>query len=136
MVEDLPVLETEVVEPDGVDLSLYRRIGDEVTRIVKHKPGMLYVKEIIRPEYALKDNTQLSPEGQKGVEMAPMPLTPVDKCIAGASLLAEILLQKYEYHVPFYRQIIRWSIAAMTQACRTKNAGTSVRNWPVPSWKP
>lgn len=30
---------------------------------------------------------------------------PVDKCIAGTSLLAEILLQKYEYHVPFYRQI-------------------------------
>ena len=30
---------------------------------------------------------------------------PVDKSIADASLLAEILLQKYEYHVPFYRQI-------------------------------
>ena len=30
---------------------------------------------------------------------------PVDKCIADTSLLAEILLQKYEYHVPFYRQI-------------------------------
>lgn len=105
MLEDLPVLETEVIEPDGVDLSLYRRIGEEVTRVVKHKPGMLYVKEIIRPKYALKDSTQLPPEGQRGVEMAPMPLMPVDKCIADTSLLAEILLQKYEYHVPFYRQI-------------------------------
>ena len=105
MVEDLPVLETEVIEPTGVDLSLYRRIGEEVTKVVKHKPGMLYVKKIIRPKYALKDNTQLPPEGQKGVEIAPMPLMPVDKCIADTSLLAEILLQKYEYHVPFYRQI-------------------------------
>lgn len=105
MMEDLPVLETEVIEPDGVDLSLYRRIGEEVTRVVKHKPGMLYVKEIIRPKYALKDNMQPPPEGQKGVEIAPMPLMPVDKCIADTSLLAEILLQKYEYHVPFYRQI-------------------------------
>ena len=105
MIEDLPVLETEVIKPDGVDLSLYRRIGEEVTRVVKHKPGMLYVKEIIRPKYALKDNTQLPPEGQKGVEIAPMPLMPVDKCIADTSLLAEILIQKYEYHVPFYRQI-------------------------------
>lgn len=102
MIEDLPILETEVIEPDGVDLSLYRRIGEEVTRVVKHKPGMLYVKEIIRPQYALKDNTQLPPEGQKGVEIVPMPLIPVDKCIADTSLLAEILLQKY---VPFYRQI-------------------------------
>lgn len=41
MLEDLPVLETEVIEPDGVDLSLYRRIGEEVTRVVKHKPRML-----------------------------------------------------------------------------------------------
>ncbi|MGM9798592.1 MAG: IS66 family transposase [Parabacteroides sp.] len=105
MIEDLPVLETEVIEPDDVDLSLYRRIGEEVTRVVKHRPGMLYVKEIIRPKYALKDNSKLPPEGQKGVEIAPVPPMPVDKCIADTSLLAEILLQKYEYHVPFYRQI-------------------------------
>nr|WP_255417111.1 hypothetical protein [Proteiniphilum sp. X52] len=63
MIEDLPVLETEVIEPDGVDLSLYRGMGEEVTRVVKHKPGMLYVKEIIRPKYALKDNTRLPPGG-------------------------------------------------------------------------
>lgn len=31
MTEDLPVLETEIIEPAGVDLSLYRRIGEEVT---------------------------------------------------------------------------------------------------------
>lgn len=105
MIEDLPVLETETIEPTGVDLSLYRRIGEEITKVVKHKPGMLYVKEIIRPKYALKDSTRLPPAGQKGVEIAPMPLMPVDKCIADTSLLAEILLQKYEYHVPFYRQI-------------------------------
>ena len=105
MIEDLPVLETDIIEPTGVDLSLYRRIGEEITRVVKHKPGMLYVKEIIRPKYALKDSTQLPPEGQKGVEIAPMPLMPIDKCIADTSLLAEILLQKYEYHIPFYRQI-------------------------------
>lgn len=78
MIEEFPVLETEVIEPDGVDLSLYRRIGEEVTRVVRHKLGMLYVKEI----NALKDNMQLPSEGQKSVEIAPMPLMPVDKCIA------------------------------------------------------
>lgn len=105
MIEDLPVLEIDTIEPKGVDLSLYRRIGEEITKVVKHKPGMLYVKVIIRPKYALKDSTLLPPAGQKGVEIAPMPLMPVDKCIADTSLLTEILLQKYEYHVPFYRQI-------------------------------
>ena len=105
MIEDLPVLESETIEPEGVDLSLYRRISEEITKVVRHRPGMLYVKEIIRPKYALKDSTLLPPVGQKGVEIAPMPLMPVDKCIADTSLLAEILLQKYEYHIPFYRQI-------------------------------
>ena len=105
MIEDLPVLEIDTIEPKGVDLSLYRRIGEEITKVVKHKPGMLYVKVIIRPKYALKDSTLLPPAGQKGVEIAPMPLMPVDKCIADTSLLTEILLQKYEYHVPFYRQV-------------------------------
>ena len=105
MIEDLPVLETDTIEPEGVDLSLYHRIGEEITKVVKHRPGMLYIKVIIRPKYALKDSTLLPPAGQKGVEIAPMPLMPVDKCIADTSLLAEILLQKYEYHVPFYRQI-------------------------------
>lgn len=87
MIEDLPVLETDTIEPKGVDLSLYRRIGEEITKVVKHKPGMLYVKVIIRPKYALKDSTLLPPAGQKGVEIAPMPLMPVDKCIADTSLL-------------------------------------------------
>ena len=70
MIEGLPVLETETIEPAGVDLSLYRRIGEEITKVVKHKPGMLYVKEITRPKYALKDSTKLPPAGRKGVEIA------------------------------------------------------------------
>lgn len=32
MIEDLPVLETDTIEPEGVDLSLYRRIGEEITK--------------------------------------------------------------------------------------------------------
>lgn len=77
--------------------SLYLRIGEEITRVVKYKPRMLYVKEIIRHKYALKDSTQLPPAEQKGMEIA----LPVDKYIADTSLLAEILPQKNEYHVPF-----------------------------------
>lgn len=36
MKEDLSVLATEVIEPIGVDLALYRRIGEEITKVVKH----------------------------------------------------------------------------------------------------
>jgi transposase len=129
MIEDLPVLETETIEPTGIDLSLYRRIGEEITKVVKHKPGMLYVKEIIRPKYALKDSTRLPPAGQKGVEIAPMPLMPVDKCIADTSLLAEILLQKYEYHVPFYRQIQQYRHLGMKGLTESTLNGWFKKQW-------
>ena len=105
MTEDLPVLETVRIKPEGIDETLYRKIGEEVTRVVEHKPGQLYVKEIIREKWGLRDNTVLPPEGKPSVLIAPMPLLPINKGLAGASLLSEILLQKYEYHMPYYRQI-------------------------------
>ena len=102
--ENLPVLETVTLEPEGVDLQRYRRIGEEVTHTVEIKPGMLYRREIIRPKYGLKDPTEPVEKG-KGVLIAPMPPLPIPKGMAGASLLCEIVLKKYEYHMPFYRQI-------------------------------
>ena len=113
MLEDLPVLKRTVIEPEGVDHNLYKEIGREVTRVVEHEPGKLYIHEIIRPKYGLKDNTSLPPVGHKGVEIASMPLLPIDKGIAGASMLAEILLQKYEYHMPFYRQVKQFAQLGM-----------------------
>ncbi|MGM9673065.1 MAG: IS66 family transposase, partial [Bacteroidaceae bacterium] len=113
MMEDLPVLEQVILTPDNLDGNLYRKIGQEVTRIVEHKPGQLYIKEIIREKWGLKDNTSVAPGSMGGVLIAPMPLLPIYKGIAGASLLAEILLQKYEYHMPYYRQIKQYSHLGM-----------------------
>ena len=94
MMEDLPVLEQVILTPDNLDTDLYKKIGQEVTRIVEHKPGQLYIKEIIREKWGLKDNTSTAPKGMSG-------------------LLAEILLQKYEYHMPYYRQIKQYSHLGM-----------------------
>ena len=105
MLEDLPVLVQVHLKPDGIDETLYKKIGEEVTRIVEHEPGKLYIKEIIREKWGLKDNTQLPPSGMPSVLVATMPLLPIYKGIAGPTLLSEILLQKYEYHMPYYRQI-------------------------------
>ena len=113
MMEDLPVLEQVILTPDNLDRNLYKKIGQEVTRVVEHKPGQLYIKEIIREKWGLKDNTSIAPKGMSGVLIAPMPLLPIYKGIAGASLLAEILLQKYEYHMPYYRQIKQYSHLGM-----------------------
>lgn len=105
MMDRLPVLKREVIEPEGgVDLSRYRRIGEEVTRTLECEPGKLYVKETVRPKYGLIDPTEPAGKGE-GVLIAPMPLMPIYKGIPGASMLTEILLDKFEYHMPYYRQI-------------------------------
>ena len=83
MLDGLPVVEI-VIEPEGVDPDKYKRIGEERTRTLEFEPGKLYVKEIIRPKYGLKDNISL-PQGHQGsVIIAPLPLLPIYKGLPGA----------------------------------------------------
>lgn len=84
------------VEPEQVDLDFYRKIDEEHTRTLEFEPGKLYIKETIRPKYGLKDNLSLPKEVKAVLSLLRFPLLP---------FIAEVLLQKYEYHVPFYRQV-------------------------------
>ena len=104
MLENLPVVEV-IIEPEDIDFEKYKRKGEERTRTLEFEPGRLYVKETVRPKYGLKNNTSLPDEGKSSVLIAPLPLLPIYKGLPGAGMLAEILLQEYEYHVPFYRQV-------------------------------
>ena len=110
--ENLPVLKTIVHEPEQVDLERYRKIGEEITYVVEHEPGKLYRVAHVRPKYGLIDPMEVVERGQ-GVIIAPLPLFPIYKGIPGASLLSEVLLQKYEYHMPFYRQIKKFAHLGM-----------------------
>ncbi len=104
MLENLPVLKRDIIDVDGIDLARYKKIGEEITEVVEFEPGKLYRHQYVRIKYGLIDTTEPVKTGE-GVKIAPMPLLPIYKGIAGSSLLTEILLQKYEYHMPFYRQI-------------------------------
>ena len=104
MLENLPVLKRDVIDVDGIDLTRYKKIGEEITEVVEFEPGKLYRHQYVRIKYGLIDTVDPVKTGE-GVRIAPMPLLPIYKGIASASLLTEILLQKYEYHMPFYRQI-------------------------------
>lgn len=76
MTENLPVLKRTVLEPEGIDHTKYKKIGEEITRLVHFQPGKLYVKEIVRPKYGLIDNLSPVKRGE-GVKIAPMPLLPI-----------------------------------------------------------
>ena len=84
--------EIEIIEPEGIDEN-WVRIGEEATEVLENKPGELYVRRIIRYKYALKKDLQLSQEisddttQNKVIKIAPLPLLPLPRANADASLL-------------------------------------------------
>lgn len=93
-----------VIEP-AEDTSLCKRIGEEVTEELEYEPGNLYVNKIVRPKYARPDNG--------GIATASMTERPLPKAIAGAGLLAQIVIDKYVDHLPLYRQMERFKREGM-----------------------
>jgi transposase len=73
-----------------------KRIGEDVSEQVEVVPQQLYVVEHIRYKYACTEC--------ETVKMAEKPMSPIPKAMAGASLLTEIVINKYQYHLPLYRQ--------------------------------
>ncbi|MBN2863366.1 MAG: IS66 family transposase [Bacteroidales bacterium] len=118
--------EEEIIEPEGIDEN-WVRIGEEVTEQLEHKPGELYVRRIIRHKYALKKDLQLQQELEvdgilnKTVMIAPLPLLPLPRSNAGASLLAELIMGKYMYHLPFYRQLSLFKLEGIKIPASTVN---------------
>jgi len=99
--EGLPREECHIY-PVRVDLENWTELEPEITEVLEKDPPRWYVRRIGRHKYVLKDKTQ---EVEAQVIIAPMPVLPIAKSYAGASLLADIIIDKYVNHLPFYRQI-------------------------------
>src|SRR5690606_2249052 len=92
--EHLPVIETHI-HPEG-DLTEMVCIGKEITEELECEPTKFYIKRYIRYKYAFKNG--------EGVKIGELPERVIDKGIPGAGLLAMILTNKYQDHLPLYRQ--------------------------------
>ncbi|MEJ7645715.1 MAG: IS66 family transposase [Chryseolinea sp.] len=91
---DLP-REKIIIEPKE-DVTGLKKIGEEITEELERIPGKLFVRQYIRPKYAKKDG--------QGVVIGILPSRPIDKCIPGPGLLAQIVIDKYTDHIPVHRQ--------------------------------
>ncbi|HEY1870107.1 MAG TPA: IS66 family transposase, partial [Chitinophagaceae bacterium] len=83
------------------DVSDLKPVGKQITEVLEYQPGELYVKQFVRPEYIKPSADGLT---AKRV-IAPLPAMPLEKAIAGASLLTHLLVSKYVDHQPVYRQL-------------------------------
>jgi transposase len=90
------------IYPEHIDLANWIELEPEITEVLERDPSRWYVRRIIRHKYALKDKSQ---DAGKQIIIASMPMLPIAKSYAGATLLADILIDKYVNHLPFYRQI-------------------------------
>ncbi|MCF0168489.1 MAG: IS66 family transposase [Bacteroidales bacterium] len=120
--DSLPV-ETEDIYPEGtVDengllKAGYEEIGTEVTRRLERVPAKVYVVETIRHKVIEK----ALPVEERKVMIAHLPLVPIAKGIAGSSILTDITLSKYMYHLPFYRIIKQYGECGVNLSSSTVN---------------
>lgn len=73
------------------------KIGEEITQKLCFKPGSYFIKQIIRPKYAIPGNSDA------GIQIAALPCSLLNRCQADESLLADILTKKFVDHLPLYR---------------------------------
>ena len=71
-------------------------IGEEISRVLEFVPGQLEVHNYHLKKYACTC-------GQCGVTTAPVPMKPIEKCIAGPGLLSSLIVSKCGDHLPTYR---------------------------------
>ncbi len=72
------------------------RIGEDVSEKLEYEPASFVVIETVRPKYAC-------PHCHEGVVEAPAPPQAVEKSLAGAGLLAHVVVSKYVDHLPLHR---------------------------------
>ncbi len=91
-------LETErvVLEPDEVQQQPdgWRKLGEEVTEELDWKPAQFIKRLYIRPKYANAER----------IVIAPLPARLIEKGLPGAGLLTQVIVSKYEDHLPLHRQ--------------------------------
>jgi transposase len=97
----LDIPEEEKVTADGKERPL---IGLDITERLDYRPCVMVVNRYIRPKYGADDDI----EGP-GVKQHPPAEGPIDKCSAESGLLAHIITEKYEHHMPLYRQELKFA---------------------------
>ena len=81
------------------------KIGEDVSERLMLEPSKFWVERIVRPIYKKKgDKETLSTV----IHQAPLTKTILPGCQSGASLLSQIIVDKFLYHIPEHRQAKRF----------------------------
>lgn len=93
-------------QPADVNPDDYDEIGCDTERILHQEPPKFWVEVVERPVFRLKaDRNRPNPT----IVQAPKPHSPIGGGHVAADFLARMVVDKYVYHIPEYRQIKRWA---------------------------
>jgi transposase len=97
--ENAPIV-TEIIDPDPVSAnpSLFRQIGEEVSEQFDYEPGHVLRRRTVRRVWVKRGDADAAPL------VAPLPSKLLERGILAPGLLAQILVGKYNDHLPLYRQ--------------------------------
>lgn len=99
----------------------YTELAPEVTDSLVLVPRQMYIRRIIRHKYVLKNSLQVENPDRQAFRISALPPAPIHKCMADASLLADIVISKYVYHLPFYRVIESYKELGVSLSSSTIN---------------
>lgn len=113
----------EHIYPEGIKghESDYTEMEPELTDSLEMVPAQVYIRRIVRHKFVLKQYLQTENPERKAFEIAPLPAAPVHKCMAGASVLTDIVMQKFLYHLPFYRVVQKYKESGVEISDSTMN---------------
>ena len=96
-----------ILEPANNDSNTLIKIGEDVSERLMLDPSKFWVERLVRPIYKLKEAGQ----GQlptTTIIQAPAKEVILPGCMAGESLLSQLIVDKFLYHLPEYRQAKRF----------------------------
>ena len=107
-VKTIPLKPEEVADlKEGED---YEVIGEKVTHRLAQRPASYVVLKYVRPVVKLKSDKVVSHPAPEGV---------FERSFADVSLVAGILVDKFQYHLPLYRQHQRLAAGGITISRQT-----------------
>jgi len=111
--DSVPRTRRVILPPEVLDLdeSEYEIIGEKVTQRLVQTPAVYRVEEIVRPVVKLKSEQRIC--------TAPADPGVLEKSMADVSLLAGLLIDKFRFHLPLYRQHQRMEAAGIHLARST-----------------
>jgi len=107
--------EESIINPEGIDPAVAKKIGESVTETLAYIPAELFVKKVIRPKYL---NVATN-----SIHQALAPERSFERSNVDTSLIAQIIVEKFIDHLPLDRQIKRFARLGVTIS------NSTIGNW-------